>query len=445
MKIAVYSYSATLPSQAGGNTRSFVLPHVCDVWDELAEKYPEHEFVVVGNMPSVYVTDPGKDMGQPKSDRVKYKITFNPACTIEDMAKLIMEEAPDLAIAAPGGNTIDWNPVATSMIAEVLEKNGIKSVAQRSFVSIGAFDKWRTQIMLRTKHINVSKGIYIHDEMFWIEEKDSTVANNVYKDYVLLRVRDMNYPVIIKDTLGSGSMGVTIVHNYEEAYKALTEKRNNGDVIVEELIEGVQFGTEIHGVPGNYCVLPPVIFSTNKDGITDPFQSVKLGPVTNEKYNIKKLQKMLLDMAEELQFYGITQVDLVYKDGEWYVIEINPRISGMSSTAAAMEQMDRLEMIIQSAIGMKKDYSNPDNLKYATNFKLVNPTEEIVKEMKEKYPCIVNSFASISPAFSYCEVVLGGFDDVDTLYKEVEKIVSEYQGVISPIALENLKILCESI
>lgn len=444
MKIALYSYSSMKPAE-GEIPSVITLPKFSDLWDQMAAKYPEHEFVVVSNMPSVYLTGAGASMDFPSSDKVKYKISYKFDCSIEEMAEAIIEEKPDLAIAASCGYFIDWIPVGCSMIAEILEKNGIKTIAQRTFISIGAFDKWRTQILLRTKHIKVSKGIYIHDEMFWVEESRPTEAHNIYKDYVMLRVKELNYPVIIKDTLGSGSMGIQICQTYDEAKSVLTDKRNGGDLMVEELIQGVQFGTEIHGNPGNYCVLPPVIFSTNKDGITDPYQSVKLGPVTNEKYEIKKLQKMLLDMAEELQLSGITQVDLVFKDGEWYVIEINPRISGMTSTVAAIEGMDRLELLIKTGVGLDKDYSDPANLKYAANFKLVNPTEDIMSEIMAKYPCVKNVFATIASAYSYCEIVVGGFDTKEELYDTVSKLIEDYKDVVSPIALSNLKELCDTI
>ena len=88
----------------------------------------------------------------------------------------------------------------------------------------------------------------------------------------------MNFPVIVKDTLGAGSIGVEIMNSYEEVESFLNSNRNNSDIMVEELIQGEQFGTEIHGVEGRYSVLPPIAFSVTKEGISDPLSSVKFGP-----------------------------------------------------------------------------------------------------------------------------------------------------------------------
>ena len=110
--------------------------------------------------------------------------------------------------------------------------------------------------------------------------------------------------------------------------------------MVEELIQGEQFGTEIHGIEGRYSVLPPIAFSVNKDGITDPLNSVKFGPVTDPAYHFEKVQE-----------------DLVYRNGEWFIIEINPRWSGMTTTTAAMEGRNPLAIFVDSILGTDKNYS----------------------------------------------------------------------------------------
>lgn len=50
----------------------------------------------------------------------------------------------------------------------------------------------------------------------------------------------MNFPVIVKDTLGAGSIGVEVMNAYEEVESFLNSNRNNSDIIVEELIQGEQ-------------------------------------------------------------------------------------------------------------------------------------------------------------------------------------------------------------
>ena len=128
----------------------------------------------------------------------------------------------------------------------------------------------------------------------------------------------MNFPVIVKDTLGAGSIGVEVMNSYEEVESFLNSDRNNSDIMVEEL----------------------------------------------------------LNMAQSLKFEGTVQVDLVYRAGEWYIIEINPRWSEMTTTTAAMEGRNPLSIFVDSILGTDKNYSIKRNLKYALNFKMKARSQE---------------------------------------------------------------------
>ena len=91
--------------------------------------------------------------------------------------------------------------------------------------------------------------------------------------------------------------------------------------------------------------------------------------MTDPSYHFEKVQEELLNMAQSLKFEGTVQVDLVYRAGEWYIIEINPRWSGMTTTTAAMEGRNPLSIFVDSILGTDKNYSMKRNLKYALNFR----------------------------------------------------------------------------
>lgn len=246
---------------------------------------------------------------------MKY-VLLESGISAEKTAELIAEQKPDVAVAiASGAVPFDWVPIKTALIAEELQKRGISTVANNTLVSVAAFDKWRSNIMFRS-FVKAAKGIYIHHELYIAEKKNKSISVNVYKEYVLYRIREMDFPVIVKDTLGAGSIGVTVMNSFEGVENFLDSDQNTSDVMVEELIQGEQFGTEIHGIEGRYSVLPPIAFSVNKDGITDPLSPVKFGPVTDPAYHFEKVQEELLNMAQTLKFEGTVQVDLVYRNGE---------------------------------------------------------------------------------------------------------------------------------
>ena len=68
-------------------------------------------------------------------------------------------------------------------------------------------------------------------------------------------------------------------------------------MLVEEWIRGENFGIEIYGVPGKYLVTPAIRFSASDVGVTDPFASVKFGPVLDETYEIATLDSEMRRLA----------------------------------------------------------------------------------------------------------------------------------------------------
>lgn len=286
-------YSASTSAHANSSTKTTYQPFRADTWDEMDRLYPDCEFVVVGPLNGSYIFDvaDGEICRRPKN--VKY-VLLESGTSAEKTADLIAEQKPDIAVAiASGAVPFDWVPIKTGLIAEELNKKGIPTVANNTLVSVAAFDKWRSNIMFRS-FVKAAKGIYIHHELFFAEKKNPSVSTNVYKEYIFYRIKEMEFPVIVKDTLGAGSIGVEVMNSYEQVEDFLNSDQNASDVMVEELIQGEQFGTEIHGIEGRYSVLPPIAFSVNKDGITDPLSSVKFGPVTDPSYHLKRYRKYCL-------------------------------------------------------------------------------------------------------------------------------------------------------
>lgn len=295
----------------------------------------------------------------------------------EDTAELIAQQKPDIAVAiASGAVPFDWVPIKTALIAEKLQKRGIATIANNTLVSVAAFDKWRSNIMFRS-FVKAAKGIYIHHELFLAEKKNPGVSVNVYKEYVFYRIKEMNFPVIVKDTLGAGSIGVEVMNSYEEVESFLNSDRNNSDIMVEEL----------------------------------------------------------LNMAQSLKFEGTVQVDLVYRAGEWYIIEINPRWSGMTTTTAAMEGRNPLSIFVDSILGTDKNYSMKRNLKYALNFKMKARSQEDLIRLYGNphvdYIMQLETSVAGMEKINYCEVVISTDQEKEDILNILNELEEEFSGLVS--------------
>lgn len=443
MKIALFSSNSN--HFDGSKISTKTLPTCKEQLDKLTQDFPEHEFVIVTQLPGTFLLDLDKDSIKEKSERIKYVI-IEKNTSYEDFAQKIIEEKVDIAIAVTFWvEPFDWLCIKDGMIANILQKNGIKAIAHSPEVGIDCFDKFRTHLLMEKIGLNVAKAVYVHHWLFICAGTKGVVKENVYAECVLEQIKNLHYPIIIKDTVGLSSYGMQVVETFEEAKQFLYSKRNSSDRIVEELIQGEQFGTEIHGTNGNYNILPPLMFSVNKYGITSPKQSIKVGPVISEKYRINDLKKSLLILAEQLNFSGIAQVDLVFSENKWFIIEINPRISGMTSTYAVSEGKSIPKIAVESALNQTKEC----NLKKVMNFKLPIMSEEMMLKIKSfpfvEYVCQIENYAATQKReVGYSEIIISA-ENFEGLFENLKKIKSAFPEIIEEVFYRNAENLIQKM
>lgn len=378
-------YSASTSAHSNSSTKTTYQPFRADTWDEMDRLYPDCEFVVAGPLNGSYIFDVADGEICKKPEKVKY-VLLESGMSAEDTAELIAQQKPDIAVAiASGAVPFDWVPIKTALIAEELQKRGIATIANNTLVSVAAFDKWRSNIMFRS-FVKAAKGIYIHHELFLAEKKNPGVSVNVYKEYVFYRIKEMNFPVIVKDTLGAGSIGVEVMNSYEEVESFLNSNRNNSDIMVEELIQGEQFGTEIHGVEGRYSGPSADRLFCNKRG---HYRSVKLCKI-------------------------------------W---------SGMTTTTAAMEGRNPLSIFVDSILGTDKNYSMKRNLKYALNFKMkARSQEELIRlygNPHVDYIMQLETSVAGMEKINYCEVVISTDQEKEDILNILNELEEEFPGLVS--------------
>ncbi|MBQ8679227.1 MAG: ATP-grasp domain-containing protein [Treponema sp.] len=426
MRILFFSTSSSLYD--GENILTKTLPSWAEQWETLARKLPEHEFVIASQLPGMFMLDlMGNEIAQ-KSEKIQYHLIQN------DSEKKIAEEIadlkPDLAIALSFYATpYDWLTVKDAMVADFLRKTGIRTICHPVESALICFDKWRTHDFLEKIGVNCAKAVYMHHELYINGGNRRELKSNVYRDAIFHEIKKLKFPVIIKDTTGLSSFGADVVNNFEEALGILRSKKTTSDRIIEEMISGDQFGCEIYGKfdekkgRGDYTILPPFLFSVNQYGITSPKQSVKIGPfleeneALNEKYKLSELRKMLLKMAKALKLNGIAQVDLVFNGKKWFVIEVNPRLSGMSTTYAASSGLPLSEVIFEYLMTSSQNAQSSQRFgfqfKPTVNIKFPIMPEERLLELKAlPYTVFVNQIENRAARQireqGYCEVIVTG-------------------------------------
>ncbi len=316
------------------------MPKNAATFNQFCLTHSEHDFFCITKNPGMFM--PEKKLG------LKNIIYLDQKTDTQAFAQEIIKLKPDLAIALTFWiEPYDWLTVSDSLIAEKLEENGIKTICHSTQTAIICFDKWRTHNELQKFGFNVPPAVFCDHDLYFCAGSNREVLQNVYKESVLAQIKKLQLPLIIKDTTGLSSYGMTVVHTYGEAAGYLNSKRNNSNRLIQEFITGRQFGLELYGVPGSYQILPPLEFSVNQYGITSPKQSVKYGPVELPE----ELEALMLNLARGLKLCGAAQVDLILDDkNNWHIIEINPRLSGMSYTYAAACNISVFEILYRTCV-----------------------------------------------------------------------------------------------
>ena len=367
MRIVFYSTNSNIFDEV--NFKINVLPQNQLAFQNLKKAFPQDDFFCLTQKPGIFMPEESSCI-LPKD------------ASTDDFVNEIMALKPDLVLAMTFWiEPYDWLPVSDALVAEKLRELGVRTICHSVQTGLVSFDKWRTHNELARLGFKVSPAVFCDHDLYFCAGSNKEVLRNVYKESVLAQIRGLRLPVIIKDTTGLSSYGMTVAHTYGEVAGYLNSKRNNSNRLIEEFISGRQFGLEIYGVPGAYTVFPPFEFSVNQYGITSPKQSVKYGPCELSA----ELHEMMIRLAEGLGLCGAAQVDLILDDnGEWHIIEINPRLSGMTYTYASWLGMSVFELLYNTVVECPRSgciETTAELNKFVMSLKLPLMSENQMKEI----------------------------------------------------------------
>lgn len=126
---------------------------------------------------------------------------------------------------------------------------------------------------------------------------------------------DLPYPVIVKPDDGCGSRGIRIIRDKQEYKRAVSQK---ADMIVQEYI----------GTPEEEYTVG--LFSNGRDTKSIAFRrSIGYGGMSKmvERVEDEKIDQTARTVADAFKLEGAINIQMRKQNGEYYIFEINPRIS----------------------------------------------------------------------------------------------------------------------
>ncbi|MDQ0418340.1 biotin carboxylase [Croceifilum oryzae] len=344
----------------------------------------------------------------------------------ETLVNKILEWKADVVISI---SLPDDNSLRDACVKEILmEKHQIPMIMHSMEATAIMCNKWETKSFLRNLGYAVTDGFLIHGDLI----NDRGIRYHSYREFIFNKVQKMGFPIIVKPLWDSMSCGIQIMDTVEELQEYLSTNPPTADVLVEQFIEGELFGIEVLGCDGNYRCQPLVRKCSNSVRNLFPFDHLRFAPFTNESYPIQELEEMVLNIASKLEVSGSIDVELIYKDGIFYIIEINPRISGMTNLSSAVSGQNAFQCLLEMAEGeWESKYGLPKQDRFVAEFPLENMVAATAERMQNRDDVVHVSFNRYHDGRTQYKMMLSAVDAEDCFSKlmglnEENKIVPHH-------------------
>ena len=288
------------------------------------------EVVLVNSNPATIMTDPDT------ADKV-----YIEPLTPETVAKIIEKERPDGIIAGIGGQT---GLNITSELAEmgILEKFHVEVLG----TSVRSIQEAEDRDLFKKAMQRVGEPV-----------PKSRAVNSL--DQALEVMEELGLPLVVRPAYTLGGSGGGIAKTREEllAICDLGLKRSRiSQVLLEESVGGwIELEYEVMRDSNNTCIticnmenMDPMGIHTGESIVVTPIQTL------SDK-EIQMLRSASINIIRALGIEGGCNVQFAVKDGEYRVIEVNPRVSRSSALASKATGYPIARVTAKIAIGMTLD------------------------------------------------------------------------------------------
>ena len=288
------------------------------------------EVVLVNSNPATIMTDPDS------ADKV-----YIEPLVPEIVAKIIEKERPDGIIAGIGGQT---GLNITSELAEmgVLEKFNVEvlGTSVKSIQEAEDRDLFKKAMQRVGEPVPKSRAVKSLDEALEVME-------------------ELGLPLVVRPAYTLGGSGGGIAKTREEllAICDLGLKRSRiSQVLLEESVGGwIELEYEVMRDSNNTCIticnmenMDPMGIHTGESIVVTPIQTLS-------DREIQMLRSASINIIRALGIEGGCNVQFAVKDGEYRVIEVNPRVSRSSALASKATGYPIARVTAKIAIGMTLD------------------------------------------------------------------------------------------
>ena len=261
---------------------------------------------------------------------VSDRLYFEPI-TLEDVLEVCRVEKPDGVIVQFGGQT----PLKT---AHDLEKYGVKVLGTHPAQIADAENREKFGALMRM--YNIPHPAYgIAGSLEEVEE----IAEHV------------GYPVLVRPSYVLGGRGMEIVYNHEglETYlrESAGEVTPDHPVLIDRFVEDA-YEFDIDAVSdGRETIICGIMQHIEEAGIHSGDSACVLPPFILTDEQKSEMIRIVKTLSQALRVVGLMNVQFAFRDGQLYILEVNPRASRTIPFVSKATGVNWIEAAVRCIVG----------------------------------------------------------------------------------------------
>ncbi|MEV0573451.1 ATP-grasp domain-containing protein [Streptomyces sp. NPDC050392] len=268
-----------------------------------------------------------------------------------------------------------------AVVKAKLARHGIPMVSNGLEPSRLLADKWETKKILADHGLDTPQGMLIDGTLL----KNGAAEVPVYADIIRLKAAEIGFPLLTKAVWGSSGNGIRFIRDHADLEEYLATP-DEGNFVLEQCVTGELCTVELVGADGEYAVQPLCFTGPTGGKPTFAFWELRSSaPRPADDAAFAPVAEKLKKLCITLGVTGVINLDIIYSRGTYYVLEINPRVSGATALGVAASDHNTYLSMTEILLGQWKAPAEPvlPRRRWSLEFPVNNVTDAFTKEAEQ--------------------------------------------------------------